>query len=71
MKAGDRVLLNEDMCELSKGLTGIVVTYQEKPPYVQFESNVLAVLFDGEKFPCAGRTINDVYMTVISKCVLI
>ena len=70
MKAGNRVLLTEDLAELTKGQTGTVVVYREKPPWVQFECDVLAVLFDGDKYPAVsryGKTDKD-YITVISKC---
>lgn len=69
MKAGDRVQLTEKFGEFEKGKKGTVVNYT-KPAWLQ--SNLrIAVLFDGEKYLCAGHTINDDFIPVISKCVLI
>ncbi len=70
MKPGDRVELIEPMEELTAALKGVVVEAIDTFPFVKEDKKMLAVLFDGYKNPCIGRTINDKYVYVLSKCKL-
>lgn len=68
MKPGDRVELIEDMEELQAGLKGEVVKAMDTFPFVKEDTKVLAVLFDGYRNPCIGRTIVGKYVYVLTKC---